>query len=398
MFKSLKSLFEFSHPHKSIFAIFAGGVLLSGFSTVASSQEVAPDYNDLSAWLCHPDNNADACDRDLETTIIQEDGSFARVASLENSKPDIDCFYVYPTTSLDETGNSDLMPGEQGEIITAHLQTARLRAHCRVFAPVYRQITIPALRSMMQGKPMGDRTKTYGDVLAAWNHYLKNENNGRGFVLVGHSQGAGLLNRLIASEIDGKPIQKQLVSAIISGTSVIVPKGKDVGGTFKNIPLCKAENQVGCVVTFSSYRDRIPPPANGMFGRAGGENVAGCTNPAALGGGKAELNSHLSTIGEISLSFKEYKPWTQSNKQVETPFVNLPGMIFGECVQKGNFSYLEISVKGDAKGDRADDIIGDLWSGDEINQSWGLHLIDMSLVMGNLVDLVGKQVAAYQDK
>jgi hypothetical protein len=386
MFKTLKSISTLS----------ICGALLASVAFNVFSQEVAPDYNDMSSWLCHPDNQADACDRDLTTTVIAEDGSLSKVAFQENLNPEIDCFYVYPTTSLDETGNSDLIPGEQGEIITAYLQTARLRAHCRVFAPVYRQITIPALRSMMQGKPMGDRTKPYADVLDAWNHYLKHENNGRGFILVGHSQGAGLLNRLIAQEIDGKPIQKQLVSAIVSGTSVSVPKGKDVGGTFKNIPLCRAEAQTGCVVVFSSYRDRIPPPANGMFGRAGGDNVSGCTNPAALGGGKAELNSHLSTIGEISLSFKEYKPWTQSNKKVETPFVSLPGMIFGECVEKGNFSYLEISIKADPKDDRADDIVGDLWSGDEINEAWGLHLIDMSLVMGNLVDVVGQQVSAYK--
>ncbi len=243
-----------------------------------------------------------------------------------------------------------------------------------------------------------DRTKPYADVLAAWNHYLEHENKGRGFILVGHSQGAGLLNRLIAQEIDGKPIQKQMVSAIVSGTSVLVPKGKDVGGTFKHIPLCRAEGQIGCVVVFSSYRDRIPPPANGMFGRAGGENVSGCTNPAALSGGKAALNSRLSTFGEISQSFKEYKPWTQSNKKVETPFVSLPGLIYGECVQRGDHTYLEISMNADPSDERADDIAGDLWSGDEINQAWGLHLIDMSLVMGNLVDIVGQQVVAYKNQ
>lgn len=369
---------------------------IAALSFAAHAQEVAPDYSELDSWLCHPDNPHDACDRDLTTTVIKADGSFTRKEFQENSDPKIDCFYVYPTTSLDPTGNSDLIPGEQGEIITAHLQTARLRKHCRVFAPIYRQITIPALRARMAGKPMEmDRNMTYGDVLNAWNYYLQHENNGRGFVLVGHSQGSGLLNQLIAKEIDGKPVQERMVSAIVSGTSVQVPEGKTVGGTFKHIPLCESAEQTGCLITFSTYRDRIPPPENGMFGHNAGGNVAACTNPAALGGGKAELDVRLSTIGEISTSFGNYKPWVTDGRVVETPFVSLPGMIYGECVRKGDHHYLEISVKGDPADPRLDDIVGDLWSGSEINKAWGLHLIDMSLVMGNLVDVVGRQAAAY---
>ena len=50
------------------------------------------------------------------------------------------------------------------------------------------------------------------DVKAAWEHYLAYNNVGRGVVLIGHSQGSGLLTRLIASEIDGKPVQVGIVS------------------------------------------------------------------------------------------------------------------------------------------------------------------------------------------
>lgn len=370
--------------------------LLLPFSGTAFAQVTAPDYDNLSAWLCHPDNNADACDRNLDTTVIMANGTTMNLPFQESDNRPIDCFYVYPTTSLDETGNSDLNPGEQGEIITAHLQVARLRKHCRVFAPMYRQITVPALRAMIQGKPMDmDRTLTYTDVSNAWNHYLKNQNNGRGFVIVGHSQGAGLITRLIAEEVDGKPVQNQLVSAIISGTSLQVPKGETVGGSFENIPLCEAEDQTGCVITFSTYRDSIPPEEGAMFGRHGNDSVSACTNPAALDGGQAVLDTRLSTIGEISESYKSYKPWMTPEKEIDTPFVTLPGLIFGECVENNGYHYLEITVKGNPDDLRADDIAGDLWNGDEINKAWGLHLIDMSLVMGNLVDLVGKQVAAY---
>ena len=80
----------------------------------------------------------------------------------------------------------------------------------------------------------------YEDVRAAWRHYLAHDNGGRGVVLIGHSQGARILARLIAHEIEGKPEQRLLAGALILGFDVEVPEGKDVGGTFKTIPLCRS--------------------------------------------------------------------------------------------------------------------------------------------------------------
>jgi hypothetical protein len=246
----------------------------------------------------------------------------------------------------------------------------------------------------------GDRAVIYTDVLNAWNHYLQNDNKGRGFVLIGHSQGSSLLTRLIASEIDGKPIQKQLVSAQLIGSAVAVPQGKLVGGSFKSIPLCTRADELGCVVTFASFRSTIPPPANSNFGRVRSEgSVAGCTNPAALTSGKSgkvELDAYLSAVGEISLNRKDYLPWTTPAKTVPTPYVKLPGLLQGECVQRGEFSYLEVTLTADPKDARTDEIIGDVLQADgSPNTAWGLHLIDMSLTMGNLVDIVSRQSKAY---
>lgn len=380
---------------RSILGVTLGAATFAVLSMPAMAQDQAPDYSSMDAWVCHPNNNEDACDRDLTATVIAPDGNFKRELWPTAKDPAIDCFYAYPTTSLDEGANSDLKAGEQGELITAYLQTARFRSVCRVFAPIYRQVTIPALRSGMQGKPMGDRAMAYNDVLNAWNYYLENENKGRGVVIIGHSQGAGILNRLIAAEIDGKPVQERLVSALLIGSAVAVPKGEVVGGSFKNIPLCEKADQTGCVISFASFRDRVPPPTNSLFGRASGGNVAACTNPANLGGGKAELDAYLSTVGEISESFGSYKPWTTPEKKVETPFVKLPGLLNGECVEKNGFNYLEVSLNADPKDPRADDIIGDLYSNGELNASWGLHLIDMSLVMGDLVKVVERQAKEF---
>ena len=46
------------------------------------------------------------------------------------------------------------------------------------------------------------------DVEAAWDDYLARDNKGRGVVLIGHSQGSGILKQLIAREIEGQPAQR----------------------------------------------------------------------------------------------------------------------------------------------------------------------------------------------
>ena len=40
-------------------------------------------------------------------------------------------------------------------------------------------------------------------------------------------------------------------------------------------------------------------------------------------------------------------------------------------------------------------ILGDVMTNGEVNASWGLHLIDVNLAMGNLVDIVRQQGKAY---
>ena len=102
----------------------------------------------------------------------------------------------------------------------------------------------------------------YDDVRDAWRYYLEHDNRGRGVVLIGHSQGSFILSDLIRQEIDGKPVQSRLVSAILLGATQSVPMGKDVGGSFQHIPLCRKLGQTGCLVTYVSFRATSRPPAN----------------------------------------------------------------------------------------------------------------------------------------
>ncbi|MGE0884611.1 MAG: DUF3089 domain-containing protein [Blastocatellales bacterium] len=353
------------------------------------------DYSKANNWLCRP-GRQDACAVDLTTTIVAADGKLSTEKWEADPKAPIDCFYVYPTVSLDATGNSDMIAGlEEKSVIRS--QFARFGSKCRPYAPLYRQVTLTALRSLISGKTMAvDRALGYNDVVDAWKYYLENDNQGRGVVLIGHSQGSGVLTQLIRNEIDGKPIQERVISALLLGTSLSVPKGKDVGGAFRHMPLCRSAKQTGCVIAYATFRENVPPPANSRFGKVADKSMeAACTNPAALGGGSGELHAYLSSAGRGLGSSAEPAPWVKPAQPINTPFVSVPGLLTAECVSSEKGSYLAVKVHGDPKDPRTDDIVGDVVVGGQVQADWGLHLIDVNVAMGNLVDIVGQQAKAY---
>jgi len=333
---------------------------------------------------------------DLSTTVVAADGKLTIEKWSSNPKAAIDCFYVYPTVSNDQTPNSDMNAGPE-ELAVIRSQFARFGSDCRVFAPLYRQVTLTALRAGIAGKPMAvDRALGYNDVVDAWKYYLEHDNQGRGVVLIGHSQGSGVLNQLIRNEIDGKPVQERLISALLLGTSLPVPKGKVVGGAFKQIPVCTSSSQTGCVIAYASFRSNVPPPSNSRFGRVTGEGmVAVCANPAALGGGSGPLHSYLSAAGRGNGSSAEPLPWVTPAQPISTPFVSVPGLLTAQCVSNEKGSYLEVTVHGNPADPRTDDIVGDVMRDGQVQADWGLHLIDVNLTMGNLLDIVRQQSKAY---
>ena len=381
---------------------FAGMVvvIVVGLAGTALGQTAPNDYGDDKSWLCRP-GRSDACHVDLTTTVIGGNGKLTREKWTSSPNAPIDCFYVYPTVSTDPTPNSDMI-ADAAELNVIRQQFARFASKCRPYAPMYRQITLAGLRRLLGGGGAGaalSRGLQYDDVRDAWKYYLDHDNNGRGFVLIGHSQGSFILTELIRNEIDGKPIQSRMVSAILLGTTLAVPRGKDVGGSFQSVPLCHAESQTGCVITYASFRSTVPPPADTLFGRVADPNmVAACTNPAALSGGNGTLQPYFSTDASTIVQTTKPIAWTKSEQRISTPWVTLPRLLTAECKSNPNATYLEVTVHGDPSGPRVDDINGDLAANGQILGNWGLHLVDVNLAMGNLVDIVGKQTKAWVNR
>jgi hypothetical protein len=118
-------------------------------------------------------------------------------------------------------------------------------------------------------------TAAAGRGVPQWNH-------GRGFVLIGHSEGAFVLEQLIQQQIEPSAAERKLfISAILLGGDVTVADGSGTGGTFKRTPACTSAAQTGCVVAYSSWGHT--PPAKALFQDATAGHHVLCVNPAAPG-------------------------------------------------------------------------------------------------------------------
>lgn len=355
----------------------------------------APDYDAADSWLCRP-GREDACAIDLDTTIIEADGRMSVEAFQAAADPGVDCFYVYPTVSNDLTPNSDMVANdEENRVIAA--QFARFGEVCRTYAPMYRQVTLTALRSMMTGEPVAaDGVTAYLDVQTAFAHYMEHDNDGRPYVLIGHSQGARMLEQLVARVIDGQAIQDTMLSAMLIGYNIAVPPGEPVGGAFQAVPSCRSSDETGCFISYVSFRSDVPPPEASRFGKLPDPSVeVACTNPADLAGNAdTPLQAYLATGGAFTSSV-EAGPWVEGGAEVTTDFVRVPGLITGQCLNDEHGSYFAISVHGDPADPRTDDIVGDVVADGAILADWGLHLLDIGIAQRDLIDLVMSQAAAY---
>jgi Protein of unknown function (DUF3089) len=370
----------------------AVSTLMAGLFVTVAALAFASAAHARTVWLCFPGHSPDPCTPGLSTTVFTPTLKKVRVEHPRPvNPPKIDCFYVYPTVSGQPTGNANLHIDPVERSIALY-QAARYSQYCRVFAPMYRQLTLAGIG---QGNPTTkpNSALALADVRGAFRTYLQKYNHGRGFVLIGHSQGSFELEKLIAKDVDPKPaVRRKLVSAILMGGNVLVKKGSDVGGDFKHIPACRSATQLGCVIAFSTFDQPVPTPT--LFGRPGaipgqpagnGEAVL-CTNPAALAGGSGLLDpiNPSKPFDPHSVLSTAIKLLGITQPEPHTVWSSEPGAFSARCSSANDANVLEIAPRG-----------GDTAPRPSPTPEWGLHLLDANIALGNLIGIVTREAGAF---
>jgi hypothetical protein len=388
-----------------------GGLLhidRSGLTNVGTTSPL--DYSNPNLWVCRPGTDSNPCYGDhgeLDATELLPDGSRQVHKHQHAINPKFDCFYVYPTVYLSGSGNQTNLSDDSYVLDALMAQGARMSELCEVYAPLYRQVIItpsgPAA-AMAAASDAGSAsdggapppllsgsaaTLALGDVRNAFKYYLDHFNKGRKFVLMGHSQGSGMLIGMMQQDVDTVPaVRSQMISAVLLGGGATTAIGQHTGGTFMNIPTCSSPGETGCLVAYSSFDVTSPPGSNTLFGVAPSGQQTDCTEPGALAGNDAGVygGSYFPThIANALLAPSTPAP------DAGTAYVLFRNAFQGQCVDQNGVSYLQITnlVKpGDPRGEPPYQSVS------AASLGFGLHLVDWNLPMQELITTVSRQAAS----
>ncbi|MEU3014390.1 DUF3089 domain-containing protein [Nocardia asteroides] len=371
-----------------VLAVTAVLVLAPG---TASAGPAGPSSG-TTTWLCHPAAGGDPCDLSLDTTDLGT-GEVSAPASVAEADKPVDCFYLYPTVSNQVALNQD--PVAQPEVRSiATYQAARFSNLCRVFAPVYRQATLPALPLALATGV--DLTQPgYQDIENAWNEYLATENHGRGVVIISHSQGTLMARRLIREHIDGDPARRSLlVGALLMGGNVTTARGSTTGGDFTTIPVCSRRGEYGCVVAYSVAQQ---DPLLSFFGNAElslismrwglpygpGYQVA-CTDPGLLSGDYGPQPVTVPTapyaFGIISILLG-YTTLPAAPPHSDSSWTSTATRGTGQCREHDGYNFYQLTTTGP---DRVNEI-----------PLFESHLVDINFGYDRLVAIAAEQAGNW---
>ena len=207
-----------------------------------------PDYSDMNYWAALPEKK-DSADSVPEAFLANN-----------QAQSDIDVFFIHPTTYTGDKGHKnwngpldDAVLNEKTDKGTILNQASIFNGIGRVYAPRYRQAHIQVYYPRTPRDIAQEAIDlAYADIKAAFNYYLKNNNQDRPIIIAAHSQGTTHGERLIKEFFDGTPLQDKLVVAYLVG----MPVEKKA---FDYINTCKTPEDTNCFCSWRTFKKGYLP-------------------------------------------------------------------------------------------------------------------------------------------
>lgn len=164
-----------------------------------------------------------------ETNIDYSDkNNWLQISGDKNNE--VDVFYLYPTVWYGEGTNKDFVcpidfkPMRENATNALISQSTVFKEVGNIYAPFYRQAD--ALYILDTNNNIKNKEKYFNDIpkkdaIAAFDYFIKNFNNNKPFILMGHSQGAMMIKEILKDYFKtNENLNNRLVAAYIIGYSV----------------------------------------------------------------------------------------------------------------------------------------------------------------------------------
>lgn len=256
-------------------------------------------YNDPAMWLSRPGMGTGDPARWQPAEL--RDG-VAMPIPVEDA-PDFAVFFIHPTSYLERSNwNAPIDDPASQNIARVYVKgmASPFNAASEIWAPKYRQATMGSfLTREAEGQQAIDAA--YRDVKQAYDFFLASVDQDTPIVLVGHSQGALHLLRLLREEVAGSPVAPRVASVYAIGWPISVEHDLPALG----LPACATPGQPGCILSWSSFAEPADPSAlmetyaqsRGFDGQLRGDSRILCTNPlTGTVDGEAAADRNLGTL------------------------------------------------------------------------------------------------------
>lgn len=196
----------------------------------------------------------------------------------DNTKS-VDIFYVYPTAWYKENSNEpnfcaiDNRIMLKGSKAAYNRQATAFETVGNVYAPYYRQADANYTLSLSED----ERWDVIGsipakDVIASFEYYIENYNDGRPFILLGHSQGSNALLFLLKDYMYKNPdIYKKMVCAYVIG----YPVTSQFINSNKHLKFAEKADDLGVIISYNTQSPTVKKGDNIVTG----DNIGLVINP-----------------------------------------------------------------------------------------------------------------------
>jgi len=172
----------------------------------------------------------------------------------------VDVFYVYPTLGtkpIDDQGNplfytnvDKLTERNAAKVNLKFMKDVYAAKDFNFFAPYYRQITLDVY--FMEEASMLEKIKIpEADILRAFQYYMAHLNQGRPFILLGHSQGSQVLIELLKTAMTPEQYN-QMVAAYLIGFQITE---QELATYPDRLKPAQGSSDTGVIILYNSLSD-----------------------------------------------------------------------------------------------------------------------------------------------